>query len=47
MRVLFYYKILGSDSGIAEDSNFLCLDTVLLDGWFLAFQRIGDTYKKN
>jgi hypothetical protein len=31
MQVLFYYKILGSDSGIAEDSSFLCLDTVV--GW--------------
>jgi len=47
LQVLFYYKVLGSDSGIAEDSSFLCLDAVLLDGWFLTFQRIVDTYQKN
>jgi len=47
MQVLFYYKISGSDSGIAEDSSFLCLDTMLFDGWFLTFQRIVDTYQKN
>jgi hypothetical protein len=27
--------------------KFLCLDTVLLHGWFLTFQRFVDTYQKN
>jgi hypothetical protein len=47
MQVLFYYKISGSDIGIAVDSSFLLLDSVLLDGWFPTFQRIVDTYQKN
>jgi hypothetical protein len=47
MKILFYYEILGSDNGIAEDSSFLCIDTVFLDGWFLTFKRIVDIYQKN
>lgn len=46
-KILFYYGILGSDNGIAEDSSFLCIDTVFLGGWFVTFQRIVDIYQKN